>query len=140
MAKPNYITNMVKQYGENWIVALKPEDIQKSGKRIFKEMVKGNFNYEEVGNYFLDAKFLDNLIIACSNELQVNTLYFTALQFYMQYYPNIQDGQAELSHLQSLCYIYSVILNKLNSVKQTHNIGWLADTSAILFSYRNHLN
>ena len=35
MARTNFIQNMMKQYGENWIVALKPDDIQRFGKRIF---------------------------------------------------------------------------------------------------------
>ena len=47
--KNNYITGLMKSYGENWIVALRPEDIQRSGKRIVKEMVRGQFNYEDVG-------------------------------------------------------------------------------------------
>ena len=33
----NYISNMKSQYGENWIVALKPDDIQRNAKRIFKK-------------------------------------------------------------------------------------------------------
>ena len=78
--KNNYITNMINKYGENWIVATNPEDIQKAGKRIVKEMAKGQFNYEEVGKYFLDGKFLDNIIIFTKNELDSNTLYLNGLE------------------------------------------------------------
>lgn len=137
--KANFITNMMKQFGDNWIVALKPEDIQRSGKRIFKEMVRGNYDYQKIGNYFLDGKFLDNLIIAASNELEINTLYLNAVSFYRDNFPQIPNIGVHVNHLQTICYIYNTILNKLQSVKQTGNIGWLADTSALLYSYRNHL-
>ena len=140
MARTNFIQNMMKQYGENWIVALKPDDIQRFGKRIFKEMVKNQIDYQKEGNYFLDGKFLDNLIISARNELEVNTLYCNALTFYMQYNTIEPMVSVKLTHLQSLCYIYKVILDKLNMVKNTSNIGWLADTSALLYNYRNHLN
>ena len=140
MAKLNYIQNMIKTFGENWIVALKPEDIQRAGKRIFKEMVKNQINYEEVGTYFLDAKFLDNLIIAASNELESNTLYYNAVTFYARYVPATPNINVAVNHLQALCYIYNIILTKLQTVKYTSNIGCLADTSALLYSYRNHLN
>lgn len=138
--KNNYITNMMRQFGDNWIVALKPEDIQRSGKRISKEMVKGQFDYEQVGKYFLDGKFLENLIISINNELEINTLYYNAISFYKSYYPNIPNIGAIENHLQSLCYIYSVIGSKLSCVKQSGNIGYLHDISALLYSYRNHLN
>lgn len=136
----NYITNMIRQYGENWIVALKPDDIQRQAKRIFKEMIKGMIDYEKFGNYFLDAKFLDNLIIAASNELEINMLYLKAVAFYQQYYPMEPNITVHLTHLDSLCRIYNTIIGKLNAVKQTGNIGYLADMPALLYSYRNHLN
>lgn len=138
--RQNYITNMIKQFGDNWIVALKPDDIQRSAKRIFKEMVKGNFDYEQVGKYFLDGKFLDNLIIAANNELEVNTLYLNAVMFYEQYYPSYPNIKTQEVHLNTLCHIYSTIGNRLQMVKQCGNIGPLVDISAFLFSYRTHLN
>lgn len=138
--KNNYITNMIKQFGENWIVALKPDDIQRSGKRIVKEMVKGQYDYETVGKYFLDGKFLDNLIISVKNELDSNILYFEAVTFYARYNPNIANIGAQISHLQALCHIYNMIYGRLSDVKQTGNIGYLHDISAFLYSYRLHLN
>ena len=140
MGRSNYINEMVKRFGDYWIVALKPEDIQRSGKRIFKEMVRGNIDYETEGNYFLDPKFLENLIISCNNELEINTLYYNAVSFYQQYNPGVPNIGPQISHLQIVCYIYSALLNKLNMVKQYQTIGYLADTSALLYSYRNHLN
>lgn len=136
----NYITNMIRQFGENWIVALRPEDIQRSGKRIFKEMVRGLFDYQQVGNYFLDAKFLDNLIISCSNELEINRLLYNALVFYQQNFPTIPNIYPQIKHLESLCYVYSVIYSRLTTLKSSTDISCLFDISALLYTYRNHLN
>ena len=141
MAKNNsYIDNMVKNYGDNWIVTTTPDNIQRSAKRIFKDMVKGTIDYQKHGKYFLDGKFLDNLIIACNNELEINTVYYNAMSFYIQYNPNIPNLGVHSNHLSSLCYIYQIILGKLNAVKTSGNIGYLADTSSLLYTYRNHLN
>lgn len=140
MAKNNYIKQMQNTYGENWIVALKPEDIQRAGRRIVKEIVKGDYDYQESGNYFLDLKFLDNIIISVQNDLDMYTLYYNAVSFYKQYYPTIPNIGIQQNHLGTLCYIYSTILNRLQMVKNSENIGWMADVSGLLYSYRNHLN
>jgi hypothetical protein len=140
MAKNNYIKQMIDNYGDSWITALKPEDIQRAGKRIVKEIVKGDFDYQLVGGYFLDLKFLDNLIISVQNELDTYVLYYNAVAFYRQYNPNLPNIGIQENHLAILCHIYTTILNKLKTVKSTGNIGWLADTSGLLYSYRNHLN
>lgn len=136
----NYIKQMINRFGENWIVGLRPEDIQRNTKRIIREMVTGKIDYQEVGSYFLDPKFLDNLIIAVNNELEINTLYYNAVSFYRQYYPDIPNIGIHENHLNALCYVYYVISSKFTCLKQSGNIGYLADTSAILFNYRNHLN
>ena len=139
MARVNYIQNMKKQYGDNWINLLRPEDIQRSAKRVFKEMIRNQIDYEKDGNWFNEAKFLDNLIIAAQNELEINTLYYNAVTFYFQYYPDIPNISPQISHLEILCYVYNVILSKLSAVKVTGNIGCLFDTSSLLYSYRNHI-
>lgn len=136
----NYFDNMINRFGDNWIVALNSDDIQRSGKRICKELVKGQIDFEKQGNYFLDAKFIDNLIISCENELEINALYLNAVSFYQAYYPGTPQIGSAISHLQILCTVYLTILNKLKAVKQSGNIGFLADTSSMLYSYRNHLN
>ena len=140
MIKPNFFTDMIKRFGDNWIVAMTPENVQRSGKRIFKEMVRGVIDYETCGKYFLDPKFLDNLIIAAYNELEVNTLLLNAVAFYQSNFPYIPNISVQVNHFNCLCKIYKTIYDKLTAIKETGNIGWLADTSAILYSYRNHLN
>ena len=114
MAKYNYIQNLIKQHGENWIVNFSPVDIQnRVAPRVFKDMVRGFIDYEKYGKYFLDSKFMTNLIIACTNELEINSLYATSLEFYMQYHPNVPNINIHLNHLKALCYIYNLLYNRL---------------------------
>ena len=136
----NYFSDMIRRFGENWIVAVRPEDIQRSAKRIFKELVKGQINHETHGKYFLDQKFIDNLIIAARNELEINILYFNALNFYFSYFPAVPNLSQEVKHMQVLCDIYNVIYSKLGILKQTGNIGVLLEISTLCYSNRAHLN
>ena len=139
MARNNYIKQNIATYGENWIVCLRPEDIQRSAKRVAKELVKGDFDLQEEGNYFLNPKFLDNLMIAFKNELETQSLYYSALTFFRQYYPATPNIAGSISHVEILCRIYNTLLQKLNSIKFNGNIGSLVDVSALLYQYRNHL-
>ena len=61
MAKNSYIQMMIAQRGTEWLSMIRPEEIQNSTKRIVKDMVKGNIEYEKYGNVFLDLKFMENL-------------------------------------------------------------------------------
>ena len=78
MAKNNsYIQMMMNQNGDEWILALRPEDIQRSTRRIVKDMVRGTIDYQTQGKFFLDPKFMENLIIGVSNELEINSFYLS---------------------------------------------------------------
>ena len=151
MAKQCYFDNMKQLYGDNWFVGLSPETIQKQSNRIFKEMVKGYIDYEKYGQYFLDGKLTDNLIISASNELEVNSLLLESLKYYsrvafnfdqtvktvvLSYGPTVGT---ELTHLEALCNIYSVLLNILKMVKESYSIGPLANIVGILYNVRNHI-
>lgn len=141
MAKNNsYIQMMMNQNGDEWILALRPEDIQRSTRRIVKDMVRGTIDYQTQGKFFLDPKFMENLIIGVSNELEINTLNYNACQFYYQYYPQTPNIQPHIYHLERTCYIYSTILQRLNAVKMSGNVGYMTDISALLFNDRNNLN
>ena len=100
-------------------------------------MVRGNIDYEKYGQYFLDAKFLENLIIAVTNDYEVNSLHYNAMLMYQQVYPSTPT--AYINHDYALMVIYGTIMNKLNQVKNDQNVGWLADIGAILYHYKNHL-
>lgn len=141
MAKNNsYIQMMFSQRGEDWILTINPIEIQNSTKRIVKDMVKGSIEYEKHGNVFLDPKFLENLLIGVSNELESNTFNYNGCQLLQQMYPSTPNLPQHVNHLERLVYIYTIIRDKLFAVKSTGNIGYLTDISGMLFNDRNHLN
>ena len=151
MAKQCYFDNLSQTFGEAWFVGLSPENIQKQSGRIFKEMVKGYIDYEKYGNYFLDGKLTDNLIICANNELEVNTLLYNSLTYYTRVSANNDPNVmmiiqsygptvgTEIAHLEALCKIYKVILDTLRMIKETYNIGYLTNVATLLYSVRNHI-
>ena len=124
----------------NFIWYLKPEQIQKSAKeRIFKEMVRGNIDYSENGQYYQDTKFLENLIIAAQDELINNTIIRDSLRHFNYSFPGQMEVSKLLARYENLVYIMEVILNKLNETKFNGDIGPLTQIQYILGSYRNIL-
>lgn len=142
MAKSNYFQDMENRYQtEEWINVVSPQDIQKSAvKRIFREMVNGAYDYEKTGKYFLDGRFVENLIVASGYKLEYYTLLNNAVQQYklsVPLYPNIGAHQ---SHIQNLNYIYYILNSKLIEVRNSLNISPLIDISPILYRVRNDIN
>ena len=135
----NYFTNMIRRYNSPDIIPmLKPEQIQKSAKdRIFKEMIRGQIDYAEFGKYFLDSKFIENLIIAADNELKNNTVVYSALTEYDFNHPGDPLVVHNRTKHYNLLSIYSILLDRLSNTKFSGDVGYLIDISAVLNNYRN---
>ena len=104
-------------------------------------MVRGNINYDTMGYAFRDPKFVENLFIGVSNELEINTLYYNACVNYQQMYPTYPNIAAAISHLERLLYIYNSIYTRLDAVRNSYgNIGYLVDIAPLLYNDRFHLN
>ena len=131
----NYFTTMIKRYNGNgdFVNFLKPEQIQRSAKeRIFREMVRGQIDYSIFGIYFEDPKFLENLIVACENELSNYSTVAMSLDFFDSYYPGNNNVIFNKNRYNSLVQIYTVLRDKLFAVKITGNVGCLTDIQYIL--------
>lgn len=142
MAKSSYFDNMIRQYGDEddrWLVAATPEDIQHATKKIVKDMVRGHIDYGKYGKYFLEGKFIDNLLVATTNELEIHSLHYNAMCMYRNAYPMIPNMSIHINHDEVMYRIYSVIVERLQMVKLYQNVGYLADVSALLVQYKNHL-
>lgn len=130
----NYFTSSIKHWGtDDFIPLLKPEDIQRSAKeRIFREMVRGKIDYTQFGRYYLDSKFLANLIVACDNELTNNAVIARALELY----DTVDPGHIEIIHNRTrytyLVSIYSLLLDRLRTLEVTGNVGVLTDIQYVL--------
>ena len=134
----NYFTTMIRKYNrDDFIIALKPEQIQRSAKeRIFREMVKGQIDYGQFGNYYLDSKFLENLIIAADNELKNNIACEAALSFYDLNFPGQQIVIHNKTKFSNLKIIYETILQRLQYLKMTGDIGCLTDIQFVLANFK----
>ena len=108
----NYFTSNIRRYNrEDFVCMMKPEQIQRDAKnRIFRELVQGKIDYSIYGKYFLEPKFIDNLIISADNELRNNTT-----------------------------ILNQTILNRLNLVRMYSNVGYLTDLSAVLVNQRTFI-
>ena len=137
--KNNYFKTNIAKFGDTFISLVTPDQIQGQAKRIVKELVRGEIEFEKYGQFFLDMKFLDNLIIGIRNELDDYNLYYTAVNVLRMYNPNIPNITVRENHLAALCYIYSVVLTRLEATKTYQDVGCLADISALLYNYRMHI-
>lgn len=136
----SWFATMKKKFPDvpNFLVYLKPEQIQRYAKeRIFREMVRGQIDYTEYGQYFTDSKFLENLIIAASDELISNSTIRDALVYYDTYNPGIQNVITERAKKENLVFVFNILLNRLTSAKMSGNIGVLTDIQYVLGSYKN---
>lgn len=137
----NYFTSAIKHYGtEDFVMCMKPEEIQRSAReRIFREMVRGKIDYTLYGKYFLDNKFLGNLIVAASNELTNNICVSQALELFDLTYP----GHIEIVHNRTkygnLVYIYNVLLERLRQVELSGNVGVLTDIQYVLNTVKQYI-
>lgn len=136
MAK-NYVTylQMLKNnFGETWYCLVTPDMIQKNVKRIVKEIGKGSYDYINCGKDFIQPIFLENLIIGITNELEINTLDYMACSYYYSCFPSTPNMGNRVLYHERVNYIYKVILERLNYVKATGNIGYMADVAGLILS------
>lgn len=138
-AKNNYFKQNIDKFGDEFVSQIPPDQIQGQAKRIVKELIKGEIEFEKYGKYFLDLKFLENLILGITNELNENSVCYSAIVFYRTYCPNTPNITIIENKLYGLCTIYQTILSRLQAIKSTQNIGCLSDISALLYNYRNCL-
>lgn len=137
----NYFTTMISRTGrKDFIALLNPEKIQKAGReRIFREMARGQIDYTKYGEYYLDSKFIDNLIIAADNELRNNDICAKALEFYDINFPGNQLVIFNKERYEALAFIHGAILQRLQYVKVSGNVGYLTDLKYVVSKIKNYI-
>lgn len=102
--------------------------------------MNGGYDYEKYGKYFMDSRFIENLIVAASNKFEYYALLSNAVSMYRYSYPTYPNIGAHFTHVQNLCEIYSVLYYKLLEVRNTYNISALVEIVPILSRIRNDIN
>ena len=95
-------------------------------------MVKGEIDYTRHGKFFLEPKFLENLIIAAKDELRNKNTILYSLVFYDYNFPGNPDIIYNRTLHENLVYIYNTIVSKLNALKYCGDIGVMVDIRYIL--------
>ena len=81
--RENYFEMNLKDHDENFINTRSPQDLQRDArKRIFKDMIFGNIDYETFGSYFTNPNFIDALITVANVEAQKHSVTASALGAY----------------------------------------------------------
>ena len=135
MKQNNYFTTMISRYNgiEDFIPFLKPEQIQRSAKeRIFREMARGQIDYSQFGKYYLDNKFLENMIVAANDELINTEIICRSLLLMDTMYPGDLNVTRVRTRQEVLRFIFNIIYTRLYNVKMTNDIGYLTDIQYVL--------
>ena len=135
-----YLQTLKNNYGDTWYAQVTPEMIQKNIKRIVKEIGKGSYDYQSCGQDFLQPIFLENLIIGISNELEINTLDYMACGYYYNCFPMTPNMGIRVLYHERVNFIYNTILERLNYVKASGNIGYMADVAGLISSDKKYLD
>ena len=102
-------------------------------------MIQGKVDYSIFGHYFNDSKFLENVLIAAQDELINNSIIRDSLGLYNNTFPGNQTAMNLFLRHDSLVRVYQVFFDKLTLVKNTGNVGYLADIQYVLAPYKNTL-
>lgn len=124
--RDNYFTRNVQQFGDDFLVQKTAQDLQRDAKnRIFKDMVYGNIDYTVFGKYYLDGRFLNQLIVTAEEELVIHQVYREALQYYDINVPgNIKVRDILMKEINVEAVLNSMV-STLHLVRDTNNIGYL---------------
>ena len=135
--KMNYFQTNIQRFGEDFLDFKKAEEIQRDCKFIFKDMVFGNIDYEKYGMYFMEPRFLEQLIIKSEIDSQKHNLKYMALYEFSIKYNNMEASQ--LAAIEAnMFYITNTIHEQLLLVKyNNYNISYLTYLPSKLRDYRN---
>ena len=126
--RENYFEMNLKDHDENFINNKSVQDIQRDAKkRIFKDMIYGNIDYEVFGNYFRIPNFLDALINVAKVECDKHNITAAALQKFHMDTANAPAYNLYIQHA-NCAYVLNCILFDLEKVKMNnYDIKFLLD-------------
>lgn len=135
--KMNYFQTNIQRFGEDFLDFKKAEEIQRDCKFIFKDMVFGNIDYEKYGMYFMEPRFLEQLIIKSDIDMRKHNLKYRALyEFGIKY--NDMDASQLAAIEANMFNIMSTIHEQLLLVKyNNYNISYLTYLPSKLRDFRN---
>ena len=123
-----FFDNMVRDFGEDFMSKVRPNDIMKKSHFLFKDIAHGNLNVEKHGRYFLDGNFTTILKNASWQKRFYYMTHCNGLELIKLNLPaNAADPlfqdieRADRESLQA----YSIIDDGLNAIMATGDISIL---------------
>ena len=135
----NYFSQSIEKMGENFL-AQKPTDmIRRDAKnRIFKDIVNGNIDYTKYGRYFMDSRFLNQLISTAEEELNIHRVQRMALEFYDFNFPGYPLVIELVKRERVIEYVLDMIYNYLKLVRDSNfDVGYLPQLTMKICKYKN---
>lgn len=150
MAKPNlnnnkkqnndYFSKSIQQKGAGFIECKNALEIQRDAIKVFRDIARGNINFEKYGEYFLQDVFLSNLIIAANSKLISESIKRDGVNLLIsqmsQTGANCDMQLIVLQDLINKTQAYQIILNNLTALQQSGDVNWLYTLSAQISSYK----
>ena len=135
----NWFGQQIEKFGPEFISNIRADEAQKGAIRLFRDIARGNINIPTEGQYFLDGQFLENCIVAATSKYVYFSILFEGLEAlartdstrssdtnYLAVYRNTKNSMAA----------YGCILNTLNNIKATGDLGFLYTLVNQLNPYR----
>jgi len=138
----SYFDQGVQTGGQDFIDHKTVQDLQRDAKkRIFKDLAYGNVSFEKYGCYFMDVRFMEQLIIAADEELRNHNIYCNALSLLDFTYPGEQYVIALKTKEARLVSAYAILQNSLRAVRDSgYNISALTCLASALGPYKYDLS
>ena len=136
--RENYFQQNIAKYGENFLRSKSAKDIQKDAKRrLFKDMVYGNINYDEYGKFFTDPQFIDNLIVIANTLYLEHLVTGNALMQFAGMYNNPVASQLSVRNL-NVALVFNSLMTRISEVKaNNYDIKSLVQIVSDTAMYRN---
>ena len=145
----NYFTINKQKFGDNFIAQKSAQDIQRDArKKIFKDMVFGNIDYDVDGQYFTDANFLDNLITVAMIEKDVHEVTGRALYEFTVTHGGdpVLATQVAIANQKSVqhqhtSFVLGTLLGAFLTIKNTNmNISCLPAITTAVYPYKREFS
>ena len=126
--RENYFEMNLRDHDENFIYNRSTQDLQRDAKkRIFKDMIYGNIDYEVFGSYFTIPNFVDALMNVAKVERDKHNITAVALQ---KFHMETADAAAyilSVQHSNCACVLNCILFNLEKVKMNNYDIKFLLD-------------
>ena len=139
--KTSYFDMMVQKEGEDFLDRKTADELVRDAKRrIFKDMAYGNIDYEKHGRYFMEPRFLDQLLCVAEDEANNHQKYWQALVMLDSTCPGDLRTVTLCSKENRLATVYGIIYTHLKCVKDMgYNISVLPNMTSQIYQFAQDL-